>query len=338
MSVQWIGIVICLIHSAIFSGLNLGFFGLSRLRLVVQAETDNQDAQRILHVRKDAHLLLATLLWGNVASNVLLALIADSIFSGIGAFLFSTVGITFFGEIFPQAYLGKHALRASVVLVPIIRFYQYLLYPIVKPTGLLLDRWLGKEQIGYFEESELEVLLQKHGQSKLTDLELIEAVGAINFLKIDDIFIQEEGEEIHPKSIIAIEEKDKPMFPTYTADPNDPFLQKINASEEKWVVFVNPRNDPVLVLNADQFLRDVLYNAHPEPLLKYCHKPIVIRDPDTQLGKAILEFKVQAESSDDDVVDEDVILFWHETKKIITGADILGRLLRGIIRSHNAVA
>lgn len=34
----------------------------------------------------------------------------------------------------------------------------------------------------------------------------------------------------------------------------------------------------------------------------------------------------------DDVIDEDLILLWGETKKIITGADILGRLHRGIVK------
>jgi hypothetical protein len=33
----------------------------------------------------------------------------------------------------------------------------------------------------------------------------------------------------------------------------------------------------------------------------------------------------------DDVVDNDLILVWGEQKRIITGADLLGRLLRGIV-------
>jgi len=33
------------------------------------------------------------------------------------------------------------------------------------------------------------------------------------------------------------------------------------------------------------------------------------------------------------VIDEDRILFWNEDKRIITGSDILGRLLRGIVRN-----
>jgi metal transporter CNNM len=104
-------------------------------------------------LRKDAHLLLATLLWGNVASNVLLALFAESVLSGMGAFLFSTIGITFLGEIMPQAYLAKNILKVSIVLVPIFRVYQVILYPLAKPTALLLDRWLGKEKVSFFSRA-----------------------------------------------------------------------------------------------------------------------------------------------------------------------------------------
>ena len=40
--------------------------------------------------------------------------------------------------------------------------------------------------------------------------------------------------------------------------------------------------------------------------------------------------KIQSESTEDDVIDQDIILLWGHKKQIITGADILGRLLRGI--------
>jgi len=32
----------------------------------------------------------------------------------------------------------------------------------------------------------------------------------------------------------------------------------------------------------------------------------------------------------DDVIEHDLILVWHKQKRIITGSDLLGRLLRGI--------
>jgi len=337
-ALSWAGIFFCLVQSAIFSGLNLGFFGVSRLRLEVQAEAGNADALRILQLRQDTHLLLSTLLWGNVSSNVLLTLLSESVLAGLAGFAFSTIGITFFGEIFPQAYLSRHALKTSAVLVPVIRFYQILLYPIAKPTALLLDRWLGKEAVGYFKEDEIKVLLQQHGHAEATDLERIESIGAVNFLTLDDIHIEDEGEIVNPDSIISLPSTDRglPLFPHFDREFDDPFLQRVHASGEKWVMITNEKNIPVLVLNANRFLREALYSKAVKSVYMYCHRPIVITHPGTKLGDILLRFKVRPEHAEDDVVDNDLILYWHEEKRIITGADLLGRLLRGIVKRDGA--
>jgi hypothetical protein len=49
------------------------------------------------------------------------------------------------------------------------------------------------------------------------------------------------------------------------------------------------------------------------------------------LGSVIGRMKVKAEHPEDDVIDNDLILVWGDQKRIITGADLLGRLLRGIV-------
>ena len=41
------------------------------------------------------------------------------------------------------------------------------------------------------------------------------------------------------------------------------------------------------------------------------------------------------ESGTDVVIDHDLILVWSNEKRLITGADILGRLLHGIARRDN---
>ena len=51
----------------------------------------------------------------------------------------------------------------------------------------------------------------------------------------------------------------------------------------------------------------------------------------TPLGDVIGRMKVKAEHPEDDVIDNDLILVWGNEKRIITGADLLGRLLRGIV-------
>jgi hypothetical protein len=40
--------------------------------------------------------------------------------------------------------------------------------------------------------------------------------------------------------------------------------------------------------------------------------------------------KVRPKHPEDDVIDNDLILVWGKQKRIITGSDLLGRLLRGI--------
>jgi metal transporter CNNM len=51
----------------------------------------------------------------------------------------------------------------------------------------------------------------------------------------------------------------------------------------------------------------------------------------TPLGGVIGRMKVKPERLGDDVIDNDLILVWGDEKRIITGTDLLGRLLRGIV-------
>ncbi|NIO42822.1 MAG: Mg2+ and Co2+ transporter CorB, partial [Burkholderiales bacterium] len=44
----WLGIALCISQSAMFSGLNLAFFGLSKLGLEVELATGNRDAAKVL--------------------------------------------------------------------------------------------------------------------------------------------------------------------------------------------------------------------------------------------------------------------------------------------------
>src|SRR5277367_1815247 len=109
----WLAIIVCVVQSALFSGLNLAVFSLSQLRLQLEADGGDADAMRVLELRKNSNQVLATIIWGNVSTNVLLTLLSDSVLAGVYAFLFSTIVITLFGEIFPQAYFSRIALRMT---------------------------------------------------------------------------------------------------------------------------------------------------------------------------------------------------------------------------------
>ena len=50
------------------------------------------------------------------------------------------------------------------------------------------------------------------------------------------------------------------------------------------------------------------------------------------IGEVIRRFRVHPRDVNDDVIDDDLILLWGDQRRVITGADLLGRLLRGIAR------
>lgn len=327
----WVGIFVCLCHSAMFSGLNLAFFSLSRLRLEAEAGTGNQAAARILKLRKNANFLLTTILWGNVAINVLLTLLSNSVMAGVVAFAFSTMLITFAGEILPQAYFSRHAMRMASMLSPVMRFYQRVLYPVAKPSAWVLDRLIGEERVLYFRERQLKGVIEQHIDSDGAEIDFVEGRGALNFLDIDDVPISDEGETVDPASIITLPARvDLPTIPD-AKSPADPFARAVNASGKKWVILVDESGKPQLVLNADEYLRALMSDPSSLDPYEQCHRPIVIDDPDMPLGHIIAEVKQGMASDSDETIDKDIVLLWtDDTKKVITGADLLGRLLRGI--------
>ncbi|MDR4493044.1 MAG: DUF21 domain-containing protein [Nitrospirales bacterium] len=334
----WVGIFACLAGSALCSGLTLGFFSLGRVRLQLLQQQGNVFATTILKIRQDANFLLATLLWSNVAVNVLLTLLSEKQMVGLLAFFFSLFGITLFGEILPQAYFSRNALRLAAKFAPIVHLLQIIFYPVAKPSALLLDRIVGKEGVTWFKEHELETLIHIHAQAPESDISGVEGHGASNFLNLDDIPALEEGSPLHPQSIIQLPLKGGYVqFPLTAPSSSDYFIQQIHASREKWVVITDENYTPQVVLDADGFLRELLIENTYKPL-RHCHRPIILDHTHIPLGELLTQFKVNPEHADDDVIDHDLVLIWTpDHKRIITGADILGRLLRGIAKRNPLV-
>ena len=339
-NIVWIGIAFCITQSALFSGLNLAFFSLSRMRLQVESKNGVKAANKILALREDSNMLLTTVLWGNVGINVLLTLLSNSVMSGLTAFMFSTLLITFLGEICPQAYFSRHAMKMASTLVPVIKFYQFILYPVAKPSAKILDAWLGKESVDYYRESDLKEIITAHMDSGTAEVNKVEGRGAINFLAIDDIFVKDEGQPIDEESIITLPSKiDFPIIPEIERTINDPFLSKVNSSKKSWVVLTNESNRPLMVVDADGLLRDALFvKTDKFDPYNYCHRPVIVKDSKVPLGQLInqLKFNPRHEEDESGVFFNDVILLWSNEKRIITGTDLLGRLLHGVAKENDS--
>jgi hypothetical protein len=159
----------------------------------------------------------------------------------------------------------------------------------------------------------------------------MEGMGALNFFALDDLPVTEEGVLVDPLSIITLPFKDGlPQCPEFERSPADPFLRKLQASGKKWVIVTDDAGTPQVVLDSDAFLRDALFESGSFDAYSYCHRPIVVPEVKTTIGQVLWMLKIRPERTDDHIIDKDIILVWNGEKRVITGADIFGRLMKGI--------
>src|SRR5581483_9955179 len=123
----------------------------------------------------------------------------------------------------------------AALFAPLLAFYRVVLYLVAKPTALVLEYWLGPEGVTLFRERDFRALMTRHAGDPNTDLGRLEAVGALNFLDLDDIPVGREGEAVDPLSIISLPMSDsKPVLPAFERSSTDPLLRQIDASGRKW--------------------------------------------------------------------------------------------------------
>jgi hypothetical protein len=223
--------------------------------------------------------------------------------------------------------------------LPFLIFWRAALFFLTSPTAMLLDWWLGAEGIVYFREREVRSLVARAAASG-GDIGKLEATGVQNFLDLDDLAVTDEGEPVHAQSVISLPlASGRCLLPTFNPSPDDPFLQQVNSSGKKWVIVTGLDGEPVFVLDAHHFLRDALFHRPVKNQGACWHRPVIVRDMQTRLGDVMGRLKVMQERPEDDVIDDDLILVWGAQRRIITGSDLLGRLLRGIVilEAKNAV-
>jgi metal transporter CNNM len=159
----FLSIVFLLTLSALFSGLTLGMFTLSKSHLRYKAELGDKTAAKIYNVRKNGNLLLCTLIIGNVTVNTILSVFMASLTSGVAASLITTALIVIFGEIFPQAIFAHYAMKLGGKFVSLVEIFIFIFYPIAKPLSMVLDKLLGEKIPTVYSKKELEKFIEYQG-------------------------------------------------------------------------------------------------------------------------------------------------------------------------------
>lgn len=178
--------------SGVFSGLTLGMLSLNPTTLRHKAELGDKKAEKLLPLREKGTQLLITLVIANVAINAIISVLLGEITNGFVAVLVSTIGITIFGEILPQATIGRYGMKFAPRFAPLVSLLMLGMKPFVEPFANFLDRKIGHELPANMSKEELTKVIKEHSnheESEITPSErrIVEHALTISEKKILDI-------------------------------------------------------------------------------------------------------------------------------------------------------
>ena len=179
--------------SALCSGLNVALLSLDLADLQRKAKLGNSEARKVLPLRKNTHLTLASLLLINVAAVSATSLVLETRVYGLIAGAVSTMLIVIFGEIMPQALFNRRALFYCGRFSLLLKIMNIVTYPVSKPLQLLLDTLFGETETAALQtRRELGMMITEHlgdNTSELDDdeIEIIRGALQLSEKRVRDI-------------------------------------------------------------------------------------------------------------------------------------------------------
>lgn len=167
----------CVVTAALAAGLTMGLLSLDPLMLLIKmragaTQKEKDQASSLLPIVKQHHLLLVTLLLLNAMANEALPLFLEVLVSPVMAVILSVTLVLFFGEIIPSAiFTGPQKIELASKLVPLVRLFMFLLWPVAYPIGKLLDIVLHEDNDidqGAFNRGELSALVRIQYEERLS--------------------------------------------------------------------------------------------------------------------------------------------------------------------------
>ncbi len=132
--------------NGLFSGYEIGFISADRIRMRYLAEEEKEPrAIRLLaEIQKPEKMLITVLIGTNVALIFGTYALTSLVTSEWLSTLIAAPMFLVFGEIVPKSIFRRHPNVLSLVLLPIIRFFEFLFAPLVLPTLYALRglRWV----------------------------------------------------------------------------------------------------------------------------------------------------------------------------------------------------
>ncbi|KAK6936782.1 CNNM, transmembrane domain [Dillenia turbinata] len=236
----WLFMIICFVLVAaagLASGLALGLLSFSQIDLEVLIKAgqphERKNAAKIVHIVKNQHLLLCTLLIGKSLAMEALPIFLDSILPTWAAILISVTLEMTFAEVLPQAVCARYGLSFGAKLSTLVRLLLLVLFPIAYPISRLLDWLLGKEHSALLRRAELKTLVDLHGDGagkggELTHHETTIIAGALDLTQktakdamtaICETFTLDINSKLDKHTMSLVMSKGHSRIPVYSGSP-----------------------------------------------------------------------------------------------------------------------
>ncbi len=179
--------------SAICSGLNVAVMSLDMADLRRKAKLGNKQAIRVMPLRRNTHLVLASILLTNVAVVSATTLVLDQRLNGIFAGILSTLLIVVFGEVIPQALFTKNPLLWSSRFSQALKLMIFMTFIVSKPLQLLLDKLFPRQRTKLQSRQELGLMINEHLTNNTSELdahevEIMRGALSLSEKRVRDIF------------------------------------------------------------------------------------------------------------------------------------------------------
>ncbi|KAJ0170071.1 hypothetical protein K1T71_014677 [Dendrolimus kikuchii] len=240
-------ILVCLMFSALFSGLNLGLMSMDRTELKIISNTGTEQerkyARAIMPVRDHGNYLLCSILLGNVAVNSTFTILLDELTSGLFAVIVSTLAIVLLGEITPQAICSRHGLMIGAKSIMVTKSVMALTAPLAFPISKLLDYFLGEEIGSVYNRERLK--------------ELVKVTTGVNDLDKDEVNIISGALELRKKTVCDVMTKleDVFMLPISSVLDFETMSEIIKSGYSRIPVYEGSRGNILTVL----FIKDLAF-------------------------------------------------------------------------------
>ncbi|XP_035894574.1 metal transporter CNNM4 isoform X2 [Anopheles stephensi] len=262
-------ICVCLMFSALFSGLNLGLMSLDRTDLKILcntgSDTEKKYANAIKPIRDHGNFLLCSILLGNVLVNSTFTILLDGLTSGLFAVIGSTVAIVIFGEIIPQAICSRHGLAVGARTIAITKAVMVITAPLSFPISKILDFVLGEEIGNFYDRERLKELVKVTNDVNDLDKDEVKVIAGVLELRkktVKDVMTRLEDAYMLPidavLDFVTIADIMKSGFSRIPVHDGDERADIISILHIKDLAFIDP-DDNVPVRRMCEFYRNSIH-------------------------------------------------------------------------------